>query len=254
MSLFVLAMVAALQEVSTTTVVERIEFAPDETEAVSLMMSAGRAAGLCRDHLPGETRQRLDQEAGDYANETSSPGPALVDAVFFSGYHATAAQPGATASQCSDELADARLLIEGQAAVVERLIAQSAPLESRHPWRMIGQAAVDAGAPPRHRPALADAPPPASQAIQTPPQWATAPYVPIPREADAAGRGGFARIECIITVRGRARDCRLISESEHNLGFGRAALGAQGDYRFRPSSIDGRPVEARSTFTIRFSP
>ena len=56
MTLTLLLAIAALQDVRQETVVERIQLTPEESEAVSLLVNAGREARRCEAHLPSETR------------------------------------------------------------------------------------------------------------------------------------------------------------------------------------------------------
>jgi TonB family protein len=244
------------QTVVDYTVLERIQLTAEQTEAVSLLMALGSAVGRCADRLPVQTRQAL--EAGIQSTVSGGPDgryPSLADVAFLQAYGNAAAGPSPqlTDTQCAAELADRRLLIEGSQTAVDALIARS-ELETRRPWRLIAQEVVDAGAPPRQRPALADpAGLRAAGGSPTPPQWAAPPSVRFPVKARGAMKTGSAVIECIVTTRGRARDCRLVSESAGGYGFGEEALAAEASYRFRPSTVAGQPLESRSTFTIRFS-
>jgi len=259
MFLAALALAAVLQDPEPVTVVERIEMTPEQSAALSVLSNAGREAGQCDAFLPDETRTAF---RGGLARVPRSPadipgGPplSLPDVVFYSQFGHSLESPlarRATAAQCEGRLADARLLIEAQKPVIETLITL-APSETDRPWDRIGQAAVDSGAQARSRPVLA--PPPGGRApgaVQTAPAWAEAPRVPMPAAAREARRAGWARIECVVTAEGRARDCRLVAESAEGFGFGEAAMRAENSYRFRPSTLDGRPVEARGTFTVQF--
>ena len=252
MSLLALAMTVLLQETATVEVVERIELSAEQQQAVSVLSQAGMMAGYCAAHLPPETRAAFDRGAAALT-DMSAPGGALPDVAFLGGYARAAAGPGwPSAERCADAVTDGRLLIEGQRQAVESLIALTAPLETRRPWTLIGQAAVDAGAQPRRRAGLNPGSAREAGAVRTAPQWAQAPRVAVPRQARAARRAGTATIECIVTAEGRARDCRVIGESEAGYGFGQAAIEAQEVYRFHPSTIDGQPVESRGVFTVRF--
>lgn len=259
MFLAALALAAVLQDPAPVTVIERIEMTPEQSAALSVLSNAGREAGECDAFLPDETRTafrggaaRTPRSAADIPEGTPL---SLADMVFYSQFGNALGSPRAaraTAGLCAGRLADARLLIEAQKPVIETLIALS-PSETERPWDRIGQAAVDSGAQARSRPVLA---PPAGGrapgAVQTAPAWAEAPRVAIPAAAREARRAGWARIECVVTVEGRARDCRLVAESAEGFGFGTAALAAEDRYRFRPSTLDGQPVEARGTFTVQF--
>ena len=159
---------------------------------------------------------------------------------------------GPPASECERLLADARLLLEGRKDVIESLI-DTRFVSTDRPWERVGQAAVDSGMEARRRPALATPTvPQTSGGVRTGPRWAEAPRVAIPAAAREARREGWARIECVVTTRGRARDCRLVAESAEGFGFGEAALRAEDRYRFQPGEADGEPVETRGVFTVQF--
>lgn len=251
---------AAAQEPGVPTVVEytlveRIEMTPEQGNAVSLIMALGTAAGRCADRLSPETRQAFDERLGIVENPPpGANGPNLADVAFLQAYSraAAASPPRLTNTQCSAELTDRRLLVEGRRPDIDSLISLSG-LETSRPWERVAQDAVDAGAAPRERAALADPAGLRSSGVRpVPPQWAAAPRVSFPAKARGAMKEGSAQIECIVTTGGRARDCRLISESAEGYGFGQEALAAEGSYRFRPSTVGGEPVEARGRFTIRF--
>jgi TonB family protein len=243
------------QTVVEYTVVERIEMTPEQGQAVSLIMALGATVGRCADRLPLETRRAFDDQFQIVENPApGTNGPNLADVAFLQAYRRAAADSPRrmTNSECSAELTDGRLLIEGHRSDIDSLITMS-DLETSRPWERIAQDAVNAGAAPRERAALArPAELRSSGARPIPPQWAAAPRVSFPAKARGAMMDGSARIECIVTTSGRARDCRLISESAEGYGFGQEALAAEASYRFRPSTVAGEPVEARGTFTIRF--
>lgn len=243
------------QTVVEYTVVERIEMTPEQGQAVSLIMALGATVGRCADRLPLETRQVFDDRSQIVENPApGTSGPNLADVAFLQAYRRAAVDSPRrmTNNECSAELSDGRLLIEGHRSDIESLITMSG-LETSRPWERIAQDAVNSGAAPRRRAALANpAEPRTFGARQIAPQWAAAPRVSFPAKARGAMMDGSARIDCIVTTSGRARDCRVISESVEGYGFGQEALAAEGSYRFRPSTVGGEPVEARGTFTIRF--
>lgn len=259
MSLIALSIILLSQEPQTVTTVERLELTRAQSEAASLILQAGRVAGRCAAHLPAETVVAFDAAMLQMrADPMVGPGLPVQDVLFFDAYGRGKIEVGQNErARCEGEIVDARLLIEGRRADVDSLgsgFGVSGPASSR-PWERLGQAAVDAGEAPRHRAPLEPrgaAPDPVT--VQVPPQWAQAPRVPLPRQAREAGVSGWASIECVVTVSGRARDCRLMAESSAGLGFGAAALGAENAYRFRPSTINGQAVESRGTFRIRFRP
>lgn len=253
MMLVMLAMAAVIQDPVVQTVVERIEFTAEQAEAGAALFRHGRTAGTCAAHLPPETRAAFDAGLAVVRSDPPvMPGPALADSIFLEGYGAgLAGGSEMPADRCAAELIDGRLVIEGQAVGVDGLIELSG-LSSDRPWARLGQAAVDGGAQPRNRPALVRPANVSPGAVRTSPQWAESPRVAFPSKARGAGREGWASIECIVTTTGRARDCRLVGESAADFGFGEAALAAENEYRFRPGTLDGQPVEARSTFRIQF--
>lgn len=259
MSLIALSMILLSQEPQIVTTVERLEFTPTQSEAASLILQAGRIAGRCAVFLPAETVVAFDAGVSQMMRDPAAgPGLAMQDVVFFDAYGRGKAESARSErARCEADIIDARLLIEGRRADVDSLGREFGPsgLRSSRPWERLAQAAVDSGAEPRHRaPLTPGSAAPAPGAVQAPPQWAQPPRVSLPRQAREAGMSGWASIECVVTVSGRARDCRLMAESNAGFGFGEAALRAEDAYRFRPSTIDGQAVESRSTFRIRFRP
>lgn len=77
-----------------------------------------------------------------------------------------------------------------------------------------------------------------------------------PAEAMRRRISGAATINCRIQLDTTLAGCRVVGETPGGFGFGEAALrlGMQ-TYRFRPPTIDGRPVDDQGvTFTIEFGP
>lgn len=74
-----------------------------------------------------------------------------------------------------------------------------------------------------------------------------------PTRAIQEGRDGKATITCKVTVQGTLRDCKVISESPADYGFGGAALGLTPQFLMRPAMQDGRPVESTVTIPINWS-
>ncbi len=66
-----------------------------------------------------------------------------------------------------------------------------------------------------------------------------------PLDAYRDGRGGSVELGCLELTDGRVKDCRVLSETPRGQGFGRAALRLSPQFRFLPTRIDGRPIEAR---------
>jgi len=73
-----------------------------------------------------------------------------------------------------------------------------------------------------------------------------------PRDALRKGLGGVAEISCTVTVQGMLRDCVVISEDPPSMYFGMAALAMTPQLLFTPATHDGKPVESRVRFPVRF--
>lgn len=74
-----------------------------------------------------------------------------------------------------------------------------------------------------------------------------------PEKAKAKGVDGASVIECIATVDGSLRACKIKSESPEGLGFGQAALAMAGQFQLKPEIRDGKAVEIRVDVPIRFT-
>lgn len=90
------------------------------------------------------------------------------------------------------------------------------------------------------------------------PDWIVWPDADIitahyPRHAWETGLTGEAVLRCRGTIDGRARDCRVASETPSGEGFGRAGLSLARYFRFRPLMLNGRAVEATLRIPIDFS-
>jgi TonB family protein len=71
--------------------------------------------------------------------------------------------------------------------------------------------------------------------------------------ATARGRGGLARIRCVVTSRGTLDKCVVESETPEGLGFGNAALLLAPLFKMQPKMVDGAPVgDAIVVIPIRF--
>lgn len=78
------------------------------------------------------------------------------------------------------------------------------------------------------------------------------PYVPA--EARRQRVSGTANVRCRIREDQRLDRCSITSEDPAGFGFGEAAIRvAQGEYRFRPPMLDGRPLDDTTvTITVEF--
>jgi protein TonB len=94
---------------------------------------------------------------------------------------------------------------------------------------------------------VAPAPPPQPPAI-TNPDWSSRPDAEdmaryYPERAQRLGKPGAATLQCQVTAKGAVADCRVLSESPGEFGFGDAALKLSRLFRMKPKMQDGRPVE-----------
>jgi len=76
----------------------------------------------------------------------------------------------------------------------------------------------------------------------------------VPQAARRARQAGRASVNCAIGLDERLHDCRIVSESPSDFGFGEAGLQAVRFFRYRPpATADGRPIEGqRVTITVQF--
>src|SRR5690606_9376424 len=76
-----------------------------------------------------------------------------------------------------------------------------------------------------------------------------------PRAALAARQAGRGVITCEVRLDTRLENCRLVSETPSGQGFGQAALASAGEFRFRPPTVDGRPLGGQEiTVGVDFDP
>lgn len=94
-------------------------------------------------------------------------------------------------------------------------------------------------------------PPPVRRAAEVDPRYAGELQPPYPRSEESAQRGGIVRVRITIGANGRVTGIeRLEATSE---AFWRATeRHARGRWRFRPATLDGRPVESTMVMNVRF--
>ncbi len=68
----------------------------------------------------------------------------------------------------------------------------------------------------------------------------------------AHGHPGSARMKCVVTIQGALRDCKVVSESPENKGFGAAALLLSQSMRYKPALKAGKPVETTVTTGVNW--
>lgn len=72
-----------------------------------------------------------------------------------------------------------------------------------------------------------------------------------PMRARRLGIEGWVKVEFIVTGEGRVRDIKVVA-SEPKGVFESSVTRSVSQYRFKPGTVDGRPVEVRVVTTIRF--
>jgi protein TonB len=65
-----------------------------------------------------------------------------------------------------------------------------------------------------------------------------------PERAQRLSMSGRAVIGCMVAPDGRLVDCKVLSESPLQWGFGEAAIRMSSQFRMRPKTIDGQPVDS----------
>jgi TonB family protein len=74
-----------------------------------------------------------------------------------------------------------------------------------------------------------------------------------PERALERGVSGRALLECAVAGSGALQDCRVVSETPKEQGFGDAALAMAWDFKMKPRTVAGEPVEgAHVRIPIRF--
>lgn len=83
-----------------------------------------------------------------------------------------------------------------------------------------------------------------------PPELVHGPQPRCPSSARRARLSGVVILEVVVDRDGRVADSRVLREP--GLGTGEAALTVVDSWRFRPATLDGRPVAVFLTVTVRF--
>lgn len=91
----------------------------------------------------------------------------------------------------------------------------------------------------------------------TAPDWLKKPtdndlLAVFPREALRQGLRGEAILDCLVTVQGALRECRVASETPFGKGFGGAAMTLSRQFQMRPATKNGVPVESRINIPIHW--
>ncbi|AKT43627.1 energy transducer TonB [Chondromyces crocatus] len=118
----------------------------------------------------------------------------------------------------------------------------------------IGGVIGGTGTAPPARPAPPPPPPPATQERpfgqgMTRPVLLSGVPPTYTREARAARVEGMVLVQCVVTVDGAARNCRILKGLPH---LEDAVLRAIATHRYKPSTFAGEPVTVRYTFSFRF--
>lgn len=74
-----------------------------------------------------------------------------------------------------------------------------------------------------------------------------------PAAVAKTGDGGSARINCVVTVQGTLRDCRVVAEAPDGGGFGQAGLALAPQFLFKPATKNGVPVEEPISIPVKWS-
>ena len=94
-------------------------------------------------------------------------------------------------------------------------------------------------------------PPPVRRAATVDPNYRDALQPPYPRDMETAGRNGSVQVRITIGTDGRVSAIEQISAS--NASFWRVTeRQARSRWRFRPATVDGRPVVSTMMMTVTF--
>lgn len=74
-----------------------------------------------------------------------------------------------------------------------------------------------------------------------------------PPKAWDQGLQGMVEVDCRISVQGVASDCIATEDAYPGLGFAKASVRLATQYRLKPATQNGRPVESRASFWIFWS-
>ena len=74
---------------------------------------------------------------------------------------------------------------------------------------------------------------------------------PMPYPPNAGGRTGTVVLEVLIGRDGTVQDAKFLQGS---LAFARTAIDGVKRWKFRPYSMNGRPVSVQTNLTIKFQP
>jgi len=74
-----------------------------------------------------------------------------------------------------------------------------------------------------------------------------------PSEAYRRGKSGEARIHCKVSRQGALYECRILSESPADMGFGAAAIALAPQFQMKPATVDGQAVVNTVNIPIRFT-
>ena len=64
---------------------------------------------------------------------------------------------------------------------------------------------------------------------------------------------GAALLECIIEADGSVSECRVLKSLDPTFGLDLEAVKAAKQFRFRPATLNGKPVRYRANFEINFT-